>query len=544
MSLAIEGGLAAPAGAVPAESGGAQRILQDRAHNAHARQVATCFRAPPRPSAPWSAPKTHLAGWGRFLHLAALMSMRNAFVGCLLAALAAGCAHEPSRARPVRPPAVEPMRRVGEAPLDPEVRALSGARASWFEAPDRSQRLYVLELGPRESKRPPLVLIHGVGQAGIRDFYPVIEALSEERRVIAVDLPGFGHSERGEGELGPEHMVQQVASVVWALGADRVDLLGHSSGSALALLMAAQSPERVRRQVLLGVCGVLRPETMLQSQLHEALNDAREKRPVGAKIAEKSGDALVNAMAAMFPSAGALADTRIAEKRPGVELAANLLDYNFGPAIAAVRSPTLLVWGKDDEVAPVRIGHLLDDRVPRSELAFLDGAGHVPMDDQPAALSALVAKFLDGPLDHEREREPADNARSTARCSGEENFKISGDYDEIVIEGCKQAWLDRVNARRIVVRDSDVRFDRVSVREGVVADDARLVVTGGELHGDIALDLHGGHHDLAGVVIEGRSAAVRARAPTEVLFSVTRVKSPRADKFLHEERELDGGAQL
>jgi pimeloyl-ACP methyl ester carboxylesterase len=471
------------------------------------------------------------------------MSMRSVIVGCLLAALAAACAHEPSKARPVQAPSVEPMRRVGAAPLDKEMSALPGAAASWFEAPDQSQRLYVLELGPR-SKHPPLVLIHGVGQAGIRDFYPVIEALSRERRVIAIDLPGFGHSERGKGELGPEHMVEQVASVVWALGADKVDLLGHSSGSAVALLMAAQSPARVRRQVLLGVCGVLRPETMLQSQLHEALNDAREKRPVGAKIAEKSGNALVNAMAVMFPSAGALADTRIAEKRPGVELAANLLDYNFGPAIAAVRAPTLLVWGKDDEVAPVRIGHLLDDRVPHSELTFLDGAGHVPMDDQPAALASLVTEFLDGKAEDKPEREPEQHAESTAHCQDEENFKISGDYDEIVIDGCKEAWLDRVHARRIVVRNSNVRLDRTTVSEGLVADDARLVVTGGELKGDIALDLRGGHHDLAGVLIAGRTTAIRARTPTEVLFSVTRVKSPRADKYLHEERELDGGQEL
>jgi pimeloyl-ACP methyl ester carboxylesterase len=454
-----------------------------------------------------------------------------------------GCAHEPSIAKPVEAPDIEAFRRGRAAPIDEDVRGLPGAAAAWFEAADESQRIYVLEVGPKRKAQPPLVLLHGVGQRGIRDYFPVLGALAEERHVIAMDLPGFGHSARGRGELTPEHMVEQVASVLWAMDVQKADVLGHSSGSALALLLAAKSPKLVRRQVLLGVCGVLRPETMLRSQLHEALNDAREKRPVGAKIAEKSGAALVNAMAVMFPSAGALGDTRLAERRPGVELAAKLLDYNFGPAIAAVRAPTLLVWGKDDEVAPVRIGHLLEDRLADARLEFLDGAGHVPMDDQPREIVEQVRAFLDEPLAR-KPAGPAGPFAEVVRCDDEANVTISGTYDEVLIDGCKQAWLNRVRARRVVVRDSDLRIDHTDIREGLVADDTRLVITGGKIRGDIALDLHGGHHDLAGVVIEGRDAALRARAPTEVLFSVTSLQSPHTRRTLHEERELEAGQEL
>jgi pimeloyl-ACP methyl ester carboxylesterase len=470
--------------------------------------------------------------------------MRKTLLACLgLIVALSSCTREPSIAHPVQAPAVEAFRRSGAAPLDEDVRSLPEVRASWFEAADESQRIYVLEAGPRRAVVPPLVLFHGVGAHGIRDYFPVLGTLAKERRVIAIDLPGFGHSARGEGDLTPEHMVRQVASVLFAMDVRRADLLGHSSGSALALLLAAQSPDLVRRQVLLGVCGVLRPETMLRSQLHEALNDAREKRPVGAKIAEKSGDALVNAMAVMFPSAGALGDTRVAQRRPGVELAANLLDYNFGPAIAAVRAPTLLVWGKKDEVAPVRIGHLLEDRLADARLVFLDDAGHVPMDDQPKALASRVSDFLDGRLEA-RPREPAGPFARVVRCDDEENVTISGTYDEVLVDGCKHAWLNHVQARRVVVRNSDLRIDHTAIREGLVADDATLVITGGEIRGAVALDLRGGHHDLAGVLIAGKEAALRARAPTEVLFSVTSLQSPHTRQMLHEERELEAGQEL
>ena len=75
------------------------------------------------------------------------------------------------------------------------------------------------------------------------------------------------------------------------------------------------------------------------------------------------------------------------------------------------------VWGKKDEVAPVRIGHLLDDRVATSELAFLEGAGHVPMDDQPDALVEVVTGFFDDALQKSPDRKArwsASAARSPA----------------------------------------------------------------------------------------------------------------------------------
>jgi hypothetical protein len=121
---------------------------------------------------------------------------------------------------------------------------------------------------------------------------------------------------------------------------------------------------------------------------------------------------------------------------------------------------------------------------------------------------------------------------------------ITGDYGEINLDHCKRAWLNRVRARRIVVRESTVHIDRGHVTEGVIANGSDLVITGGELRGEVALDLNGGTHDVAGADIEGKVAAIRARAKTTVLFSVTRIKSPKATRMLHEAMDLAPGQQL
>jgi hypothetical protein len=130
-----------------------------------------------------------------------------------------------------------------------------------------------------------------------------------------------------------------------------------------------------------------------------------------------------------------------------------LLDYNFGAALFGVRAPTLLIWGDRDDVAPVRIAHTLEDRIPGSKLSFLKDSGHVPMKDQPAALAEFVTSYLDAPIQKASEEIARKQSAPDTRCEKHDDVTITGDYGEIILDHCKNAWLNRVRARRIVVRE-------------------------------------------------------------------------------------------
>jgi pimeloyl-ACP methyl ester carboxylesterase len=459
-------------------------------------------------------------------------------------AFALACAHEPSNVQPLHSPEGQPLGLKVGAPVNPEVRDLPDVSAWWFKPSGSAARLYLLEVGPHSTKYPPLVLFHGDGPGGNRDFYPILAKLSTERRVIAVDLPGFGRSERAGDDFAPDQMVRQVASVVNALGVRRVDVLGHSSGGPLALLFAAQSPKLVRRLVLLDPVGLLRPETLLRSVLHDQLTGMRKGSRIAAGIVEKGGDALLSFGALLVGSSGGISDSGVAGSTPRTLLALALLDYNFGAALFGMRAPTLLVWGDRDDVAPLRIAHVLEDRIPGSKLAFLKDAGHVPMRDQPAALAELVTSYLDDPIAALAERNAPKKPVQDKRCAHQDDVTITGDYGEINLDHCKNARLDRVRARRIVARESNVHIERGYVTEGVIADGSDLEITGGDFRGEVALDLNGGTHDVAGADIEGKVTAVRARDKTTVLFSVTRIKSPKAARILHEAKDLAKGQEL
>jgi pimeloyl-ACP methyl ester carboxylesterase len=434
----------------------------------------------------------------------------------------------------------------GTAPVDDAVKEVPHVRASWFN-PSEHERLYVLEAGRAAPGRPTLVLIHGVGAVGTKDFYPVFGALSRARHVLAVDLPGFGRSNEKDKDFGPERLVSAVDQVVRACASKRFDLLGHSSGGALALLFAAHRSDAVRRLVVVDAAGILLPKVLLEGQLHQALTDARENAPGGAKIAEKLGRGLIKLLHGLTPSASALAESGLIGDSPPVLAATALLDYNFGQAILEVRAETLVLWGKEDEVAPPRIAHLLDERIEHSELTFLDHAGHVPMRDQPELFASVVSGYLAEGLAPFRAPEPStpNTSAREGHCQDQENVVFEGDFSSIEVLRCKRVWLNHVRAQRVSVRDSEGRLDSTQVSEGLLVEDSKLSLTGGLFQGPVALQVKDSKLDIAGANIVGDQLALKVEGKgCNFMFSVTPLASPKTAKLLHQELSPDDGFEL
>jgi pimeloyl-ACP methyl ester carboxylesterase len=430
--------------------------------------------------------------------------------------------------------------------VDDAIKDVPHVRASWFN-PSATERLYVLEAGRAAPRQPTLVLIHGVGAVGSKDYYPVLAALSRARHVLAVDLPGFGRSNEKDKDFGPDRLVRAVDQVVRACATPRLDVLGHSSGGALALLFAAHRADAVRRLVVVDAAGILLPEVLLEGQLHQALTDARENAPGGAKLAEKLGRGLIKMLHGLTPSASALAESGLLGDSPAVHAATALLDYNFGQAILNVRAETLVLWGKQDEVAPPRIAHLLDERIEDSELTFLDDAGHVPMRDQPELFASVVSGYLAqglGPFRTRSPSEPNTSARE-GRCQDQENVVFEGDFASIDVLRCKRVWLNHVRALRVTVRDSEGRLDSTQISQGLWVEDSKLSLTGGLFKGAVALQVKDSKLDVAGANIVGDELALKVVGKkSNFMFSVTPLASPKTAKLMHQELSPDDGFQL
>ena len=110
----------------------------------------------------------------------------------------------------------------------------------------------------------PVMMIHGSGPGvtAWANWRLVIPELAKHRRVVAPDMLGFGYSERPEDQTyDRERWVKHALGVMDELGLEQVDLVGNSFGGGLALALAIEHPERVRRLVLMGSVGVSFPIT-------------------------------------------------------------------------------------------------------------------------------------------------------------------------------------------------------------------------------------------------------------------------------------------
>jgi pimeloyl-ACP methyl ester carboxylesterase len=251
-----------------------------------------------------------------------------------------------------------------------------------FDLAVRGARVRYVDGGPREG--PAVVFLHGHGRDHTQ-WLRAARALARRRRVIALDLPGFGASEPGAGRAAFEPLAEATLDLVAALQLGRVALVGHSLGGAVAIVAAADRPEFVERLVLVApVC--YRPNGALDERLSAlpVVGPALFRRVLGGRILERQTGHRERPTTATWPLLRASSSPSTIEAR-----------------VPRVRTETLVVWGREDPVAPWTHGTRLSRELGNARLEIFEG-GRFPEAERPAAFEALVSEFLllpevDGP---------------------------------------------------------------------------------------------------------------------------------------------------
>jgi pimeloyl-ACP methyl ester carboxylesterase len=219
----------------------------------------------------------------------------------------------------------------------------------------------------------PVILIHGLSGSS-KWWQRNIHALSSNHEVYVLDLPGYGATRRKGKSLSLADGVRWLELFISTLHLGKVSLLGHSMGGYMALTFTAAHPEKVDRLVLVAPIG-FETKKMLVAYLFPLLKIALYTHP------------------RFFPIL--LLDAVKAGPRTLLRAAREVAAQDMRIETDLVFVPSLLVWGKNDTLVPVRIGRLLQRAIPDSRLVVLERAGHVPMFDQPDAFNAAVIDFLD-----------------------------------------------------------------------------------------------------------------------------------------------------
>lgn len=278
-------------------------------------------------------------------------------------------------------------------------RRLLGARLEVHRDARGRATPYLVVGEPRDGT---LVWLHGFADR-VDTFLPVAARLRSRFRIVIPAMPGFHDGWRDEREAhGFDAYGRWMLEVLDAIVPGRFHIMGNSLGGSTALLVAAARPARVASLTLVSagveVDGVrwIGEEIGRGHNLFEVRDRAGHRRflarvmrrpPRVLRVLEshlvhegrKVADWYVRVMGDM--SAGER--VRITTAAPGLV------------EVAAIRTPTLVVWGEHDSLFPLATGERLADTLPDAELRVLRGVGHVPHVESPGRLAAAFLDFVD-----------------------------------------------------------------------------------------------------------------------------------------------------
>ncbi|MGH7299423.1 MAG: alpha/beta fold hydrolase [Candidatus Rokuibacteriota bacterium] len=234
----------------------------------------------------------------------------------------------------------------------------------------------------------PLLVLHGAG--GNRGWLRWMAAVAERHTVYVPTHPGFGRSDAADWMESIDDLARFYLWFLDVMGLSKVHLLGHSIGGWTAAELATMHPGVIDRLVLVSPTGLKpdegeildifyhAPEELLQYNVHDP--------------------AAVPEWAELFGRRPTPAEIEIALRNREMTARLTWKPYMFDPRLPhflpRVKTPTLVVWGRQDRIVPVICGEQYQRLLPNATLRVLERCGHLPLIEQPDVFAKLVLDFL------------------------------------------------------------------------------------------------------------------------------------------------------
>ena len=239
-----------------------------------------------------------------------------------------------------------------------------------------------------------LLLLHGWACSASM-MGAVQDAFASRMRTAAVDFPG--HGALGQAPEPPESWdvhdyAKMTAEVIRRLDLAPCDIIAHSFGARVAIVLSAEHPELVNRLILTGAAGIRKPQTgkaKARTRLYKiargTLGALERSRLLKKTLAERGREALI----ARFGSPDYRALT------PTMRQTFNcIVTEDLSALLPAIQASTLLFWGAKDTETPLWMGRQMAKEIPDAGLIVEEGAGHFAYLERQGVFLAAASSFL------------------------------------------------------------------------------------------------------------------------------------------------------
>ena len=269
------------------------------------------------------------------------------------------------------------------------------------QTPAGPLRLAVIEKGQGR----PILLLHGFA-ASSYTWHALVPELAKKYRVIAIDLRGFGASEK---PLDDRYSIQDQADAVSAFIEQEnlrdLTVTGHSYGGGIALLLALKDREaakpRIRNMVLIDTMAYRQPvpiffrlvQVPMVGDLGMALVPPEVQASQGLRLAYYNKDKISEQDVAEYAHTLDSPAAKHALMKTIEKIVPDNID-ELASRYKTIKIPTLIVWCQQDKVVPVTMGLRLREEMPSSELALFTECGHMPQEEKPEETVAAIQAFF------------------------------------------------------------------------------------------------------------------------------------------------------
>jgi 4,5:9,10-diseco-3-hydroxy-5,9,17-trioxoandrosta-1(10),2-diene-4-oate hydrolase len=252
----------------------------------------------------------------------------------------------------------------------------------------------------------PVVLIHGAGPgaSGLSNWSRNIAALARNFRVITVDLPGFGRSDKVE--IPPaffEYYGLHLGKMLDAMGIESAHMVGNSLGGGASMMLALRRPEKVAKMVLMGPGGGFPVSSVMPTAglkmimgFYQPPGPSRERLSAFVKEMVVDQSAITDELIEQRYAAATAPDVidcppfGFRNGRPPVP------DDVWRERLNTLPHKTLIIWGREDRVMPLDNGFILMKQIPEAQLHVMPNCGHWAQWEKADEFNALVELFLRG----------------------------------------------------------------------------------------------------------------------------------------------------
>jgi len=245
-----------------------------------------------------------------------------------------------------------------------------------------------------------ILFLHGI-PLSMTTWQDLFFDLARDHRVLAIDMPGFGHSGKAFGDYSLDATSARVAELCAALGLARLHVAGSSFGAAVATVLALNAPELVDRLLLINSVGIAGGTHSVERAariglVRHAMRSAILREGIGPRIfrskmrasytAHMPDEAMVDFYYRQLLEPGA-ADAFL-------QTLQQFHEKGLQARLPELRKPVLSVWGAGDKVLPVNKSLGIQARLGDCWSVILPEAGHLPHEEFPSRVASLFRRFL------------------------------------------------------------------------------------------------------------------------------------------------------